>query len=133
MISIAHIALLLHYAVSISGYSMPNAPLPKVEELTHKEMVAEGCTGHRPCDIYGFYKDNEIVKVDPWLIRRDHISEDAIIVHELAHWLQQHHGKSGFSCRVIKAREREAYAVQNAYMQEVEHNYAFFRVPDLGC
>lgn len=120
--------------MAISGYSMPNVPPPTLVELTHAQMIHEGCNDDRQhCNVYGFYKDDELVKTDAFLIKHDGLSYDSVVVHELTHWLQQHHGKGGFSCKRVGEREREAYAVQNEYMHEVEHNWSFLKPPAWDC
>jgi hypothetical protein len=129
----AYVGLMLKYAILISGYTMPDLPPPKLVEITHQQMIHEACNDHRPCEVYGTYRDDEIIKVDTLLIHHDHISFNSVVVHELTHWLQHHHGKAGFTCKMIGIREREAYGVQNEYMHEYEHNLAFLKPPDWDC
>ena len=124
---------MLKVAVAISGYDMPDAPQPKLVELTHAQMIHQACDDHRPCNVYGFYRDDELVKVDPFQIKHDHRSFNSVVVHELTHWLQHHHGKGGFSCKQIEIRESEAYAVQNVYMMEYEHTFSIWKPPAWEC
>lgn len=124
----AYVASMLKIAVAISGYNMPEVSQPALVELTHQEMIQEQC-----CEVYGFYKDDEVIKVDPFLIHEDHLSYNSVVVHELTHWLQHHNGKDGFSCNQIKIREKEAYAVQNVYLMQYEHNFKAIKPPKWEC
>lgn len=130
----SYIAHLLKYALLLSGYSMPQAPLPQLVELTHAQMIHQGCDDHRSCAVFGYYKDDDVIYVDPFGIKHDGTtSEDAVIVHELTHWLQHHHGKAGFTCTKIGFREREAYDVQKRFTEEIQHRDWTFEVPGWDC
>lgn len=117
------LAVLLKFASTISGYSIPdNIPPPKLVELTHAQMVHDACHNREPCEVYGRYKDKEVIYVDKQAIEEDQIvSEDSVIVHELTHWLQQHHNHGGFTCLQRNTREEEAYHVQQLFIMDVEH------------
>lgn len=129
----AYVAAMLKIAIAISGYNMPNAPLPILVELTHKQMTHEVCYGLSPCDVYGYYRDDDIVGVDPFQISHDGLTENEVVVHELTHWLQHHNGQGGFSCNQVEKRESQAYAVQNVYNMQYEHNFKLIKAPRLQC
>lgn len=129
----AYIALMLKYALALSGYTMPAHAQPALVELTHAQMIDSACDGFRPCNVYGYYKDDEVIYIDPFLIKHDHMSLDGVVVHELTHWLQQHHGHGGFTCKAIGFREREAYGVENAYLDQIEHSFSYVVPPGWDC
>jgi len=132
----AYVAFLLKYAIVISGYSMPyDVPLPTLVEFSHVQMVHNTCPKHKHCKtVYGYYRDDEIIYVDPSQIQKEQfVTEDSVVVHELTHWLQQHHGHGGFSCEQVGFREREAYRVQQVFVEQYEHGRFPLRAPDWNC
>jgi hypothetical protein len=128
MVDPAHVLYLALIASRLSGYSMPLSRPPAVIELTTAEMSEMACppvvTSLDPChEIIGMYRDGDLIWVDIEYepAHGNKISEDAIIVHELVHWLQKEHAWGGFSCPHAQAREDEAYRVDNRYAREIEH------------
>lgn len=124
------IEVLVSHAVRMSGYSLPNAPLT-VANVTPEQISEQLCGGHRNCPIFAYYLDDDLIRIHYDLLPQVY---DHIVFHEIIHWLQQHSGKFDLnSCTDTIKREVEAFRLENRYISEVQHGFAFFPPPpDVG-
>jgi hypothetical protein len=126
-VSAAHVLQLAIIASHLSGYSMPTDPPPAVIELDTVAMHLYACDPPTAIiddclNFIGVYYDGKDIAVDAeWAHAHPNIPEDAIIVHELVHWLQWKHGYGGAGCPRKQARENEAYRAENMYLVNYLH------------
>ena len=126
------IAVVLAWAVQLSGYDGPETP-PAVEFKPHSFFVKHACGG-RDCDAMGWYNDRGVVYVDERLRNQDTVFTRSLLVHEFVHYLQDLSGKFDTdACADQIQREREAYAYQRMYVAEVHGQVAFLRIQQRGC
>jgi Zn-dependent peptidase ImmA (M78 family) len=112
------IAALLSWAIQLGGFAKPDH-LPAVVYKPHVWLVAEACN-NRPCNVLAWYRNEGVIYVDERLMDNETSFVASLIVHELVHFLQDQTGQySSQSCNDTIARQREAYAVQNAYLAAV--------------
>jgi hypothetical protein len=107
--------ILLSWAVMLTGYSMP-AQHPEVVMASHATLEQMACEGRR-CRVMGWYPSGGKIYIDDSLDLGD-LYASSIVVHEMVHYLQQTSGghSSTYTCAEAIAMEREAYAVQQAYL-----------------
>jgi hypothetical protein len=108
--------VLLSWAVMLTGYEMP-AERPQIVMASHSYLEQVACEGRR-CKVMGWYPSGTTIYIDERLDVRDNLYASSIVVHEMVHYLQQASGKhsADYSCAEAIAMEREAYAVQQAYL-----------------
>jgi hypothetical protein len=108
--------VLLSWAVLLSGYSAPTER-PEVVMVSHAYLEQLACEG-RHCKVMGWFPPGKIIYIDDRLDPDASLYASSVIVHEMVHYLQQASGKypSPYSCANAIAMEREAYAVQQAYL-----------------
>jgi hypothetical protein len=118
------LATAILWASFLSGYHIP-LEQPKVIPEPHSFFLQEACRGKesskRPCNIVGLYLFNEDIYIDETLPDAEY---NEVLVHELVHWLQHQNGKYfgyGMTCKEKIEREREAYAVEQRYITEIQH------------
>lgn len=111
-----NIPALIAWAALFSPYSIPvENPEPIIEFKQHSFFVENACSG-KECNVIGWYNDNDIIYLDETL-DPDDTFHNAIVVHEITHWLQDHSGLfDSHSCVDSAKREREGYYVQNEYL-----------------
>ena len=107
----------LAWTVSRTDYTAPKAR-PEVNFQPASFFIDQVCSTHEPCSAKGVYRDgqNRITLHEDY---RDltRIEARAMLVHELAHFLQDRSGQwRGDDCRSWVAREREAYLLQRRYL-----------------
>jgi hypothetical protein len=110
-------AVLLSWAVTLSGYPMPEHPA-KVIGVSHAYLVDHACNG-RECKVMGWFPPGSTIYVDDRLRPADSMLAASIIVHEMVHHLQHEAGRidpAKWSCDNAIALEREAYAVQREFL-----------------
>jgi hypothetical protein len=120
---------LLSWAVVLSGYPTPEE-LPRVARVSHAFFVGNACGG-RECKVWGWYAGGDVLYIDSRLNPASDLLASSVIVHEMTHYLQAKAGKlehrasaaladSGtatfVNCELTIELEREAYAVQQAYL-----------------
>ena len=126
-------ASLMDWAIKLSGYSRP-ADVPVVEFVPQSFFDANACGG-RHCRVWGWYPNTRNTIVYVHESARDLLANGAdprsllaasILVHEFTHFLQaSSRGFAPYDCAAALSLEREAYAVQNAY---IAANGSFIRV-----
>ena len=119
---------LLGWAVALSGYPAPADP-PQVARVPHEFFVRNACGG-RECKVWGWYAGTNVLYIDARLDPATDLLASSVVVHEMTHYLQAKAGKlehraaaalgeSGAAlvdCELTIELEREAYAVQQAYL-----------------
>ena len=108
--------ILLSWAVMLTGYDMP-AERPQVVMASHSYLEQVACEG-RKCKVMGWFPSGTTIYIDERLDVQDNLYASSIVVHEMVHYLQQASGKyvADYSCAQAIEMEREAYAVQQAYL-----------------
>jgi uncharacterized protein DUF6647 len=112
---------------TLSDYRAPR-DLPPVFQVPQHLLEAKVCD--QPCNVSAAYIPREGIylaaNLDPI---RDPLDRAALL-HELVHSLQQGHAKFAHlsGCRRERAKEQEAYAIQNAYLAAlgIERRVTFF-------
>ena len=109
-------AVLLSWAVTLTGYQMPANP-PEVVKVPHSYLIEKACGG-RECKVLGWFPPGERVYIDERLDPRDNLFASSILLHEMVHFLQQESGKydKKYSCDKAMELEREAYGAQGEYL-----------------
>lgn len=112
------IAILFSIASWLSGIPI-SGPIPAIEYKPHEFFVENVC-GNKECKAVGWYNDKNIVYIDERYRGDDRAFASSLIVHEFVHHLQHTTGKyDSSSCDDSIWREREAYAVQQKYLNQM--------------
>ena len=110
--------ILLKWAAALSGYDMQE--VPQVERVSHAYLVEHACYNVE-CNVVGWYNDQSIVYIDEKYASFEDGFVSSLIVHEFTHYLQHKDGywhQTLMTCEKFIAREREAYFVQNQYIEK---------------
>lgn len=112
------IAELLVATQAVSGYPIPAEP-PVVEFLAADALQQRACGG--PCAVLGWYEHGSSIYLDESLFPLTNLRSQAILVHEMVHYLQEDNGAFGIppTCQRWVARESEAYTVQYRWLTEM--------------
>lgn len=106
---------LLGWAVHLSRYANTQG-LPRVSYEPHRFFVENACLGREACRVLGWYDDRDVIYVDETLAGLDTLFARSLLVHEFVHFLQHRSGRfDEHHCDRFVEREREAYAVQQAF------------------
>ena len=127
------IRALLHTIETLSDYHAPEA-LPRVYRLPQLQLEAKVCD--EPCNVSAAYVPREGIYLAENLDPVNDPSERAALLHELVHYLQQGHPKFAHMtpCARERAKEEEAYAIQNAYLAEIgSRERAVFYDSEFDC
>lgn len=100
---------------TLSDYRAPEA-LPPVFEMPQFLIEAKVCDA--PCNVTAAYVPREGIYLAENLDPIGQPLDRAALLHELVHYLQQGHPKFArlTPCERERAKEQEAYAIQNAYL-----------------
>lgn len=109
-------AVLLSWAVTLTGYSVPESK-PAVEMVPHSYLRQAACRG-RPCKVIGWFPPGETIYLDERLDPEHDLFASSVVVHEMVHYLQRLSGKyrAPYSCEDTVAMEREAYQAQRDFL-----------------
>lgn len=111
------LVVLLAWASHLSGIPAPDSP-PVIEYRPHEFFVENACL-KKECKAVGWYNDKGVVYIDERYKDDDGAFASSLIVHEFTHYLQHATGKyDSDSCADSIWREREAYAVQQRYLNQ---------------
>ena len=108
-------------------------PLPAVFQLPQYRIEQKVCDA--PCNVRAAYLPREGIylsaNLDPV---RDPLDRSALL-HELVHYLQQGHAKFERmdACERERAKEQEAYAIQNAYLATIGNRERVVFYDDFDC
>jgi hypothetical protein len=91
--------------------------LPPVYVVPQHAIEAKVCD--LPCNVTAAYLPREGIYLSGHLVPLRETADRAALVHELVHHLQQGHAKFAHlsGCERERAKEAEAYAIQNAYLE----------------
>ena len=126
------VRLLLAAIEALSDYRA-TGPLPPVFQLPQYRIEQKVCDA--PCNVRAAYLPREGIylsaNLDP---ERDPLARAALL-HELVHYLQQGHAKfEGMdACERERAKEQEAYAMQNAYLAAIGSRERVVFYDDFDC
>jgi hypothetical protein len=103
----------------LSTYRRP-AALPAIFLVPQHVIEARVC--EEPCSVTAAYLPREGVYLSAHLNVEHDPVDRAALLHELVHYLQQGHPKfeNVRGCARERAKEAEAYAIQNAYLTQSE-------------
>lgn len=109
------IRTLLHTIETLSDYQAPGDS-PPVFQLPQPLLEARVCD--EPCNVTAAYVPREGIYLSENLDPLHDPADRAALLHELVHYLQQGHPKFAqmAPCERERAKEEEAYAIQNAYL-----------------
>lgn len=104
----------------LAGY--PAAPVqPEIYRVPQAVLAERVC--HKPCGVRAYYQRDEGVYLDETLDVRSDLFDRSILLHELVHHMQAVSGRfdtMASECDRWNSAEREAYALQNQYLGEVQ-------------
>lgn len=113
------ITILLSWTVHLSGYPLPENP-PVLEFKPHEFFVEHVCLGNPKCRVAAWYDDNGVIYINNHLKDKEDAITRSLIVHELAHYLQDLSNKfKSRTCQDHLIREREAYSIQRQYLNKI--------------
>lgn len=106
---------LMSWAVLLSGYPAPASP-PQFVTVNHAYLVKQACGG-KACAVLAWFPGGNTIYLDRALDPSTSLYADAVVVHEMVHYLQQESGRFSkpYSCPALIAMEREAYSVQREF------------------
>ena len=112
---------------TLSDYRAPR-DLPAIFQVPQHVLEAKVCD--QPCNVSAAYVPREGIYLAANLDPIREPLDRAALLHELVHALQQGHAKFAHlsGCRRERAKEQEAYAIQNAYFAAlgIERRVTFF-------
>lgn len=103
----------------LTGYALPTVA-PEVHRVAQAEIEERFC--HAPCAIRAIYDPALGVYIDEKLDVVNNTFDRSILLHELVHHVQAVSGRfemGSSDCMRRNAAEREAYALQNRYLMEM--------------
>jgi hypothetical protein len=109
-------AIILSWALTLSGYPAPNAA-PEVVRVPHADLIEKACGG-RECKVLGWFPPGDRIFLDERLNPKDNLYASSILLHEMVHYLQHHSGRfpAPYPCATALELEREAYGIQREYL-----------------
>jgi hypothetical protein len=109
---------LMHTIERLSNYRTASVP-PPVFQVPQHVLEAKVCD--RPCNVSAAYLPREGIFLAGNLDPMREPLDRAALLHELVHYLQQGHPKFSHlsGCERERAKELEAYALQNAYLADL--------------
>ncbi len=116
----AHLlAVLLSWTVSLSPYEHPGLA-PELEFKPHEFFITAACAGIKKCRVLAWYNNDGTIFVDDRLYGNTDAYSRSVIVHELAHYLQDLSGEyEQMDCDLYAKREREAHSIQRQYLNRI--------------
>ena len=109
-------AVLLSWALHLSEFQAPAGQCPEIQRVSHGELERRACSG-RPCKVLGWYPGSgDVIYVDDRLDIDNDLFHSSIVLHEIVHWLQGHAGTLLLGCAQSIAAEREAYHIQQQFL-----------------
>ena len=113
------LAVLLSWTVNLSGYPHPGVP-PDIVFKPHSFFVDAACGGMEKCDAVAWYNNQRVIYLDERLHGHTDAYTRSVVVHELAHYLQDLSGEyKEMDCNLHAKREREAYSIQRQYLNKI--------------
>ena len=119
-LSLAALAVQLLASIhSLSGYPTPEV-LPEIHQAPLAEIRQRFCQG--ACAAQAFYRPGEGVYIDEAFDLANDEFAKSVLLHELVHHVQRVSGtfqKIPSECDRWYAAERDAYTIQNRYLEAV--------------
>jgi hypothetical protein len=119
-LSLASLALQLLASIhSLSGYPVTK-DLPEIHRAPLAEIQQRFCNG--TCQAQAFYRPGDGVYIDETFDLANDEFARSVLLHELVHHVQRVSGtfqKMPSACDRWYAAERQAYDIQNRYLEEV--------------
>lgn len=105
----------------LTRYRVKGAAMPNVYRVPHAELENYVCGTH--CSIKAWYRPGDGIYLDESLKPETSVFDRSILLHELAHFLQDRAGEyaSMDDCNRWFHRELDAYNVQNRYLGVMGH------------
>ena len=104
----------------LSKFPLPEK-LPKVSFLPSAELSMLAC--HSECMVLGHYQGGDTIYLDEKLRPESNLFDRSVLLHEMVHYLQYAADASATQpqthqekCVLWYKREREAYAIQDAFL-----------------
>jgi hypothetical protein len=124
-LSLASLAVQLLASIhTLSGYPIEKIPPPAIHQAPLAEIQQRFCKG--ACAVQAFYKPGEGVYLDDALDLAGDAFARSILLHELVHHVQKTSGRFQAipsECDRWYAAEREAYDIQNRYLEDVHDSH----------
>jgi hypothetical protein len=110
---------LLSAVETIAKYEAP-AAFPQVRQVTRTELEREACGGQRCRFVKAAYVPEKGLYLENVLDPQASVMDRSILLHELVHHLQASTQRYAHlaECERRREEEREAFAVQNAYLAQ---------------
>jgi hypothetical protein len=117
---------------SLSGYSAGSAS-PPIFLLPQHRIEQRVCES--PCNVRAAYLPREGIYLSANLDPARNPLDRSALLHELVHYLQQGHPRfDGMAaCARERAKEQEAYAIQNAYLGAIGYPAQVVFYDDFDC
>ncbi len=127
------LAVLLSWTVSLSSYNHPGEA-PEILFKPHTFFVDVACNGNEKCNAVAWYNNNGAIYLDERLEGNTDAFTRSVVVHELAHYLQDISGKyPKMDCDRYAQREREAYSIQKQYLNKIAGKFVAMYVNYPPC
>jgi hypothetical protein len=104
----------------LSKFPLPDK-LPSIRFLPAAELSMLAC--HSECTVLGHYQGGEIIYLDEKLKPESNLFDRSVLLHEMVHYLQYAADVGAVKpqtqqekCVLWYKREREAYAIQDAFL-----------------
>ena len=112
---------LIETIAALSDYRV-TTELPPIFEVPQHVLEEKVCD--QPCNVTAAYVPREGIYLAASLNPVREPLDRAVLLHELVHFLQQGHPKFSHlsGCARERAKEQEAYAIQNAYLASLGSN-----------
>jgi hypothetical protein len=108
---------------NLSKFPLPDK-LPVIRFLPAAELSKLAC--HSECLVLGHYQGGDTIYLDEKLRPESNLFDRSVLLHEMVHYLQYAADASAVKpqtqqekCVLWYTREREAYAIQDAFLVEV--------------
>ena len=125
---------LFNWAQDLSGYHV-EGPYPNVVMVSHQWLEDTACGGNK-CNVLGLYRTDGNVYLDKSLNVADDTYASGVLVHEFVHHLQyvtRAFNNENQGCQEYVKKEKEAYAIQNIFMEKKGDFYRHSRPPFIHC
>ena len=125
--------ILLSWVITLSNHE-PLEGCPEMRKVEHSWLQEQACDG-RKCNVLGWYPGaGDVVYLDERLDLDGNLFHTSIALHEIVHWVQGKEGALLEDCDQSIKAEREAYAIQRAFLTEYGAYYPVGSVlPMLRC
>jgi hypothetical protein len=126
------VRVLLATIETLSDYRATGT-LPSVFQLPQHRIEQKVCDA--PCNVRAAYLPREGIYLSANLDPVHEPLDRSALLHELVHYLQQGHAKFKRmdGCERERAKEQEAYAIQNAYLATIGNRERVVFYDDFDC